>query len=151
MIDHFTLTVRDLQRSRAFYERALAPLGYKVRMSFEQYVGFGDSRKPYFWIKQGDVASSPMHIAFKAEDRRSVDAFHSAALAAGAQDDGAPGLRTHYHPDYYGSFVIDLDGHPIEAVCHAAVAVPAAAKAVRKKASPRAKAKKRAKKTGHRK
>jgi catechol 2,3-dioxygenase-like lactoylglutathione lyase family enzyme len=118
MIDHFTLTVTDLPRARDFYERVLATLGYSVKMTFEEFIGFGDARKPYFWIKKGEVASHPMHIAFRALDRAAVDAFHATALAAGARDDGAPGPRAHYHPNYYGAFVIDLDGHPIEAVCH---------------------------------
>lgn len=114
-----TLTVRDVARSRAFYERALAPLGYTVRMEFGERVGFGDARKPYLWLKPGDPPTTPLHVAFMARDRASVAAFHAAALAAGARDDGAPGIREHYHPNYYGAFVIDPDGHPIEAVCHA--------------------------------
>jgi catechol 2,3-dioxygenase-like lactoylglutathione lyase family enzyme len=118
VIDHLTLTVRDLARSRAFYEKALAPLGYLVRMDAPWGCGFGDAHKPYFWLRQGDPPSRPMHIAFAAPDRAAVDAFHAAALAAGAADDGAPGLRPHYHEHYYGAFVRDPDGHPIEAVCH---------------------------------
>jgi catechol 2,3-dioxygenase-like lactoylglutathione lyase family enzyme len=128
MIDHFTLTVSDLARSRAFYGQVLAPLGYRELMTFEQFVGFGDARKPYFWLKQGAIASQPMHIAFQAKDRKAVDAFHAAALAAGARDDGAPGIRAIYHPHYYGAFVIDAEGHPIEAVCHAPPAAKAKAK-----------------------
>ena len=123
MIDHFTLTVRDLARSRAFYEQALAPLGYAVKKAFPEIVGFGDERKPYFWIKQGPP-TQPMHLAFAAKSRAAVDAFHAAALAAGAEDAGAPGLRPHYHSNYYGAFVTDPDGHPIEAVCHAAESKP---------------------------
>src|SRR5262249_36193009 len=117
MIDHFTLTVRDFKRSRAFYEKALAPLGYQVSMQFKGFLGFGTRRKPYFWIKQGKPTQA-MHIAFVAKSRKAVDAFHAAALAAGAEDYGGPGLREHYHPAYYGAFVVDPDGHPIEAVCH---------------------------------
>lgn len=120
MIDHLTLTVSDLARSRAFYTKALAPLGYAFRMEFGQFVGFGDSAKPYFWLKQGDPPTQPMHIAFMAIGRAAVAAFHAAALEAGAADNGPPGLREHYHPSYYAAFVIDPDGHPIEAVCHAA-------------------------------
>jgi catechol 2,3-dioxygenase-like lactoylglutathione lyase family enzyme len=117
MIDHLTLTVRDIERSRAFYEKVLLPLGYTVKMEFGQYIGFGDT-KPCLWIKQGSVPTQPMHLAFAARDRAAVDAFHAAALAAGARDDGGPGVRERYHKNYYGAFVIDPDGHPIEAVCH---------------------------------
>ncbi len=119
MIDHLTLTVRDLARSRAFYEKALSPLGYDVAMEFGQSAGFGHSGKPYLWLRQGDPPTPPTHIAFAARDRASVSAFHAAALAACARDNGAPGIREHYHPSYYAAFVIDPDGHPIEAVCHA--------------------------------
>jgi catechol 2,3-dioxygenase-like lactoylglutathione lyase family enzyme len=124
VIDHLFLTVRDVARSRAFYSKALAPLGYAVQMEFGQGVGFGVSAKPHFWLRQGDPPSLPTHIAFAAKDRPSVAAFHAAALEAGATDNGAPGLRAHYHPSYYGAFVIDPDGHPIEAVCHAPEAAP---------------------------
>jgi catechol 2,3-dioxygenase-like lactoylglutathione lyase family enzyme len=147
MIDHFTLTVSDLARSKQFYSRALAALGYRVLMDFGKVVGFGDDRKPYFWLKEGAKATQPMHIAFQAKDRAAVDAFHTAALKAGARDDGKPGLRKEYHPSYYGAFVIELDGHPIEAVCHTAPVAakrPAARKAVGKKS--RAKAPARGKK-----
>lgn len=119
MIDHFTLTVKSLAKSRAFYTEVLAPLGYGVALSFKGLIGFGDQVKPYFFLKQGKKPQAPMHIAFAAKRRRDVDAFHAAALRAGAKDDGAPGLRAEYHPNYYGAFVIDPDGHPIEAVCHA--------------------------------
>jgi catechol 2,3-dioxygenase-like lactoylglutathione lyase family enzyme len=116
MIDHFTLTVRDYDRSKAFYSSVLKPLGYGLRMSFEEMCGFGDEAKPYFWIKQGDLPTPPMHIAFIAKARADVDAFHAAALAVGARDEGKPGIRAHYHPHYYAAFVIDPDGHPLEAV-----------------------------------
>ncbi|MFL5322163.1 MAG: VOC family protein [Myxococcaceae bacterium] len=120
MIDHFTLTVSDLAASRKFYDQALAPLGYRTRMDYGEVIGIGDDKKPYFWLRGGGKTPSlPMHIAFIAKDRPAVDAFYKAALAAGAQDDGPPGVRKHYHPNYYGAFVIDPDGHPIEAVCHA--------------------------------
>jgi len=118
MIDHLTLTVRDVDRSVAFYTRALAPLGYRVLMEFEGVYGLGDE-KPYFWIKQDDPPTNPQHIAFIARRRADVDAFYEAALAAGARDNGPPGLREHYHPTYYAAFVFDPDGHPIEAVNHA--------------------------------
>lgn len=138
MIDHFTLTVRDVKASVAFYTAALKPLGYSVKMDFGDFVGFGDERKPYFWLKSGAgvTPSQPMHIAFAAATRNQVDAFHDAALEAGAINDGHPGLREQYHPNYYGAFVIDLDGHPIEAVCHAAPGA-AAAKAAPARAAPK--------------
>lgn len=152
MLDHFTLTVRNLATSRAFYEKALAPLGYKLTSDYENFLGFGDTR-PYFWLKQGPTPTTPMHIAFKANSRGDVDAFYEAALAAGAKDDGKPGPRPHYHQNYYGGFVIDPDGHPIEAVCHAPTAPSPSAKAalkqIARKATPKrvaARAKKPAKK-----
>jgi len=120
VLDHLMLTVRDIARSRDFYAKALAPLGYAVQMEFEQTCAFGPEQKPCFWLKPGELPTPPMHLAFMARDRPAVDAFHAAALAAGATDNGAPGLREHYHPNYYGGFVIDLDGHNIEAVCHLA-------------------------------
>lgn len=138
MIDHFTLSVTDLPGAVKFYEKALAPLGYSLLMAFEQYRGFGD-KKPYFWIKHAEQPSQPMHIAFAASSRKQVDAFHAAALAAGARDDGAPGTRVDYHPNYYAAFVIDPMGHPIEAVCHAAATPAVKAKAKVKAAAPKKK------------
>ena len=128
MLDHIGVTVSDFARSRAFYTRTLAPLGIGVIMevSAEQsggsaHVGFGEDGKAYFWLSDGDdTAPSGVHIAFAARARDDVDAFYRAAIAAGAHDNGAPGLRPHYHPNYYGAFVLDPDGHNIEAVCHAA-------------------------------
>jgi catechol 2,3-dioxygenase-like lactoylglutathione lyase family enzyme len=128
MIDHLTLTVPDVARSVAFYSRALGPLGFGVTMRFENFVGIGTKTKPFFWLKAGPVPTTPMHLAFVAPSREAVDAFHAEALAAGAHDDGPPGLRPHYHPDYYGAFVVDVDGHPIEAVCHTAPKAKAKAK-----------------------
>jgi catechol 2,3-dioxygenase-like lactoylglutathione lyase family enzyme len=142
MIDHFTLTVADIGASRAFYEHALAPLGYSVQMEYEQFVGFGARGKPSFWLKPGPMPQSPMHIAFVASDRPRVDAFYAAALAAGGRDDGAPGLRPDYHPNYYGAFVIDPNGHPIEAVCHQPLTISVAGakvKATKKKPAPKTK------------
>ena len=117
MIDHMTLTVRDLSRSRPFYERALGALGYRVLMEFGDMCGFGDE-KPYLWMKPGDPPTTPQHIAFDARRRADVDAFHAAALAAGYEDHGAPGERAVYHSGYYGAFVLDPDGNNAEAVCH---------------------------------
>jgi catechol 2,3-dioxygenase-like lactoylglutathione lyase family enzyme len=134
MIDHLTLTVRDVERSIAFYARALAPLGYGVTMRFENFVGLGTPKKPFFWLKSGPTPTQPMHLGFVAPSRAAVDSFHTEALAAGAQDDGPPGVRPHYHPHYYAAFVVDLDGHPVEAVCH----IPPAAQRAPKKSAKRA-------------
>lgn len=118
MIDHVTLKVRDLARARAFYAAALAPLGYEVLMEHEGVLGMGADRKPDLWIVQEPENVRPTHLAFAAPTRRAVDAFHAAALAAGGQDHGGPGVRTEYHPTYYAAFVLDGDGHNIEAVIH---------------------------------
>jgi len=126
IIDHITLTVSDYARSKAFYEKALAPLGMKAMMDFGQACGFG-SDKPEFWLGSGPASFqkpehlrtiTPTHVAFVAKSREEVDAFYQAALAAGGKDFGAPGVRAHYHPNYYGAFVLDPDGHDIEAVFH---------------------------------
>jgi len=117
MIDHTGLTVTDIKRSEAFYKAALAPLGYTVLMSFEQVRGLGVAPKPDFWMVEGK-ATPPWHIAFRAASRAVVDAFYAAAIAAGGRDNGGPGIRAHYHPSYYGAFVLDPDGYNIEAVCH---------------------------------
>jgi catechol 2,3-dioxygenase-like lactoylglutathione lyase family enzyme len=118
MIDHMGLAVSSLSRSRSFYEAALAPLGYAVVMEFDGAVGMGVPPKPDFWLSEGDPGMPALHVAFRADARPLVDAFYRAALAAGGRDNGAPGLRAHYHPNYYGAFVLDPDGHNIEAVCH---------------------------------
>ena len=120
MIDHSGVSVSDVGKSKAFYRAALAPLGYAMLMEWEQFAGFGVAPKPDFWIGEGKPNVPPIHIAFRAESRGQVDAFYRAAMAAGGKDNGAPGLRPQYHPDYYGAFVLDPDGHNIEAVCHAA-------------------------------
>jgi catechol 2,3-dioxygenase-like lactoylglutathione lyase family enzyme len=117
MIDHLGITVTDLGRSRAFYTKALQPLGYSVMMEFPGALGFGAHGKPDFWLGQGP-ASGKVHIAFESPDRKTVDAFHAAALAAGGKDNGKPGLRPQYHATYYGAFVFDPDGNNIEAVTH---------------------------------
>jgi catechol 2,3-dioxygenase-like lactoylglutathione lyase family enzyme len=117
MIDHLKLHVGDVARSKAFYEAALAPLGYRIVMEpAPGVVGMG-VRFPDFWLAQSDTPTVA-HVALRAEDPASVDAFHAAALAAGGTDNGAPGLRPHYHPGYYGAFVIDPDGNNVEAVHH---------------------------------
>jgi catechol 2,3-dioxygenase-like lactoylglutathione lyase family enzyme len=120
VIDHISLKVKDFARSKAFYEKALAPLGFKAMMSFPEAAGYGDTH-PAFWIGGGKSAADsaePVHVAFAAKDRKAVDAFHQAALAAGGKDNGKPGLRPQNHKDYYGAFVYDPDGNNVEAVCH---------------------------------
>jgi catechol 2,3-dioxygenase-like lactoylglutathione lyase family enzyme len=127
MLDHVGFSVSDYERSKAFYARALAPLGYTLIMEVgadrtgagAPAAGFGAGGKPDFWIGGEGAINHPLHVAIVAKDRATVDAFHRAALAAGGKDNGAPGLRPHYHPNYYGAFVLDPDGHNIEAVCHA--------------------------------
>jgi catechol 2,3-dioxygenase-like lactoylglutathione lyase family enzyme len=125
MIDHVGFPVSDYARSKAFYEKALAPLGYVLVMEVQQdqndhsAAGFGANGKPDFWIGGEGGLNRPMHIAITSTDRAAVDAFYRAALAAGGKDNGAPGLRPNYHPNYYGAFVLDPDGHNVEAVCHA--------------------------------
>ena len=126
-IDHVTLVVSDYKRSRVFYEKALAPLGILPIMDFGEACGFGRSGKPDFWIGTGPTSFqtpdhlriiTPTHVAFATKSRAEVEAFHRAALEAGGKDFGAPGVRAHYHPNYYGAFVLDPDGHDIEAVFH---------------------------------
>jgi len=118
MLDHIGLEVSDLARSRAFYHHALAPLGYEVVMEFEGVVGLGADGKPDFWLTAGARTAPKIHVAFAAAKRSLVDGFHRAALEAGGVDNGAPGIRAHYHPNYYGAFVFDPDGNNVEAVCH---------------------------------
>ena len=127
IIDHMTLVVSDYARSKAFYEKALAPLGIAPVMEFGQACGFGRGPQPDFWIGVGPASYqtpeqlrviTPTHVAFAARSRAEVDAFHAAAVAAGARDFGKPGPRPEYHPGYYGAFVLDPDGHDIEAVIH---------------------------------
>ncbi|WP_394827751.1 VOC family protein [Pendulispora albinea] len=126
-LDHVTLVVRDVVRSKAFYAQVLATLGIEIFKDFGQACGFGRDGKPDFWIGTGPTAFqtaehlriiTPSHVAFAARSRAEVDAFHLAGLAAGGKDFGAPGVRSHYHPNYYGAFILDPDGHDIEAVFH---------------------------------
>jgi catechol 2,3-dioxygenase-like lactoylglutathione lyase family enzyme len=134
MIDHLGMPVGDIARATEFYLKALAPLGYGLVMEVSAAdtghgaaIGFGppgkdadfQSGKPSFWIGEGERRSGPIHVAFLAPSRASVDAFFRAALAAGGKDNGPPGLRPHYHAGYYAAFVFDLDGNNVEAVCHA--------------------------------
>ena len=126
MLDHVGFAVADAERSRRFYEQALAPLGITLIMtatpdqteSGGTAHGFGSDGKPYFWVGDNERVGEGTHVAFAVDSRATVDAFHAAALAAGGTDNGRPGLRPHYHPNYYGAFVHDPDGHNIEAVCH---------------------------------
>jgi catechol 2,3-dioxygenase-like lactoylglutathione lyase family enzyme len=125
MLDHVGLSVTDYDKSKAFYERALAPLGYAVLMNVTaaesgsvDFCGFGVAPKPDFWIDGAGRPSPKLHVCFRADTRGAVDAFYAAAIKAGGRDNGEPGLRPHYHPNYYGAFVLDPDGHNVEAVCH---------------------------------
>ena len=134
MLDHISLRVADYERSKKFYEAALAPLGYTLAMETNSGAGFRREFIPDFWIKQGEpgnvgAGAEPqvtgcggpsVHVAFASDNRSTVDAFYRAALAAGARDNGAPGLRPNYHSNYYRAFVLDPDGYNIEAVCHKA-------------------------------
>jgi catechol 2,3-dioxygenase-like lactoylglutathione lyase family enzyme len=122
MLDHVTIGVSDLTRAREFYDYALKPLGIeRLYAAGQTFWGYGAEKKAFFWIGARDAGITGAHVAFTAPDRATVDAFHVAALAAGGRDNGAPGPRPHYHPHYYGAFVLDPDGHNIEAVCHTPV------------------------------
>ena len=119
MIDHVGLPVSDYARSKEFYSAALAPLGFELAMEFGGHAaGFAREGKPWVWIHQGESAATGVHVAFRATDTATVDAFHEAALAAGGEDNGPPGIREHYHPTYYAAFVHDPDGNNVEAVNH---------------------------------
>jgi catechol 2,3-dioxygenase-like lactoylglutathione lyase family enzyme len=118
MFDHLGLGVSDLHASKEFFSKALLPLGATVIMEGPYGIGIGRRRKPSLWLYQRPTSAAPLHIAFAADSRAEVDAFYKAAMAAGGKDNGPPGLRPHYHPNYYGAFVIGPDGHNVEAVCH---------------------------------
>lgn len=117
IFDHIVLSVADSERSKQFYINSLAPLGITLIKEEDGCVGFGNNGKPSFWICKDNEVQKPMHIAFIASDHDSINAFHQAAILAGGRDNGKPGLREQYHRGYYGAFVIDPDGHNIEAVC----------------------------------
>jgi catechol 2,3-dioxygenase-like lactoylglutathione lyase family enzyme len=118
MLDHIGIGVSDLAASRDFYTRALRPLGIGIVMDVQHAVGLGSAHKPFFWIASSPIRPAPLHIAFVADSRQQVDEFYREAIAAGGTDNGAPGLRPQYHPNYYGAFVYGPDGHNVEAVCH---------------------------------
>jgi catechol 2,3-dioxygenase-like lactoylglutathione lyase family enzyme len=118
MLDHITITVADMGRAMAFYDAVLATLGIERMMSGEGFAGYGADGRPFFWLGGGWGNAGYAHVAFTTKDRETVDAFYAAAMAAGGRDNGPPGVRAHYHPTYYGAFVLDPDGHNIEAVCH---------------------------------
>ena len=124
MIDHISFAVSNMEQSKAFYLAALKPLGIAVVMEVtaeqtgaDAHAGFGKDDKAFFWIGGGVKPKGGTHVAFTAPTRADVDSFYRAALAAGGRDNGSPGLRPHYHPDYYGAFVLDPDGNNIEAAC----------------------------------
>jgi catechol 2,3-dioxygenase-like lactoylglutathione lyase family enzyme len=125
MFDHVGYSVSDLGRARLFYEASLKPLGITVQMEVTEemtgghgsFLGFGKER-PQFWIGTGPRHEPGIHVAFAATSRKEVGAFYAAAMSAGGKDNGPPGLRPQYHENYYGAFVLDPDGHNIEAVCH---------------------------------
>jgi catechol 2,3-dioxygenase-like lactoylglutathione lyase family enzyme len=125
MLDHVGFTVSDLNKSKIFYVSALQPLGVTLILevtpehsSGGSHAGFGAPNKPFFWIGDDGEAGATVHVAFTSTTRAQVDSFYSAALSAGGTDNGAPGVRPHYHDNYYAAFVLDPDGNNIEAVCH---------------------------------
>jgi catechol 2,3-dioxygenase-like lactoylglutathione lyase family enzyme len=126
VIDHTGVHVSDFDRSKAFYSSALSVIRYSLLVEFPASVtgntdvaGYGEAPKPDFWLIKGTPNKPPVHVAFRADTRSQVDAFFKAAMGAGGKDNGGPGIRPHYHPNYYGAYVLDPDGHNIEVVCHA--------------------------------
>jgi catechol 2,3-dioxygenase-like lactoylglutathione lyase family enzyme len=119
MLDHINLSVTDAERSKAFYAKTLAPLGYKLVSEYEGGFGVGQEGGSTIWGATGPAQKPIAHLAFRAQDRKAVDAFYKAAMSAGGKDNGKPGLRENYSPTYYAAFVLDPDGNNIEAVCHA--------------------------------
>lgn len=127
MLDHVGIPVSDYARAKGFYLQALRPLGYDLIIEVgstttgaADNAGFGAGKRPQFWISTGKPIKGRVHFAFEAKSRDAVRAFYNAAIKAGGSDNGAPGLRPHYHDNYFGAFVLDPDGHNIEAVCHMA-------------------------------
>ncbi|QIG95251.1 MULTISPECIES: VOC family protein [unclassified Bradyrhizobium] len=121
MLDHVTIGISDIERSKAFYDVALRSLGIsRLYAEGAEFAGYGVGPKAFFWIGRRDTPQAGAHVAFTASDRATVDRFYEDAIRAGGRDNGRPGIRPHYHANYYGAFVLDPDGHNIEAVCHAA-------------------------------
>ena len=120
MFDHIGLGATNRAATKVFFVKALEPVGVTAVVDGPYGLGLGKNGKPMLWFGETAQAPSPVHLAFTAQTRRQVDAFYHAALAAGGQDNGAPGLRPQYHASYYGAFVIGPDGHNVEVVCHAA-------------------------------
>jgi catechol 2,3-dioxygenase-like lactoylglutathione lyase family enzyme len=120
MLDHVGFTVADYDRSKAFYLETLAPVGVTLVLEIAgAAAGFGEGDRPYFWLEaHGEPTQGRLHLAFTVDSRDEVKAFHAAGLEAGGTDNGAPGPRPQYRPDYYGAYILDPDGHNIEAVCH---------------------------------
>jgi catechol 2,3-dioxygenase-like lactoylglutathione lyase family enzyme len=125
MIDHTGVVVSDYDKSKRFYSATLSSIGYALLAEFPaaqtghtDVAGFGQPPKTDFWVIKGNPNKPPVHVAFRVETRAAVDAFYRAAIDAGGRDNGGPGIRAHYHPNYYGAYVLDPDGHNIEAVCH---------------------------------
>ncbi|MDH2383164.1 VOC family protein [Bradyrhizobium sp. CER78] len=120
MLDHVTIGISDIERSKAFYDAALRSLGIsRLYAEGAEFAGYGIHPKAFFWIGRRGTPQTGAHIAFTANDRATVDRFYDDAIKAGGKDNGRPGIRPHYHANYYGAFVLDPDGHNIEAVCHA--------------------------------
>lgn len=118
MFDHITIRVKSFKKAKPFYAESLKPLGYKVLYESDGAIGLGDGKSPTVWISEDEPVTEGVHVAFASPDRKTVDAFHAAALKAGGRDNGKPGLRADYSPNYYGAFAFDPDGNNIEAVCH---------------------------------
>jgi catechol 2,3-dioxygenase-like lactoylglutathione lyase family enzyme len=120
LLDHVTIGVSDIERAKTFYDHALRPLEItRLYGEGERFAGYGIRPRAFFWVGWRDGPQTGAHVAFAAKDRATVERFYESAMAAGGRDNGRPGLRPHYHPDYYGAFILDPDGHNIEAVCRA--------------------------------
>jgi catechol 2,3-dioxygenase-like lactoylglutathione lyase family enzyme len=126
MIDHTGVNVRDFEKSKTFYTAVFSTIGYSLLANLPASItghtdvaGFGEAPKPDFWVINGKPNNPPLHVAFRVNTRAEVDNFYQAGIAAGGRDNGKPGIRPQYHPNYYGAFILDPDGHNIEAVCHA--------------------------------
>jgi catechol 2,3-dioxygenase-like lactoylglutathione lyase family enzyme len=141
VIDHLGTTVRDLEWARGFYSAALGAIGMRINMDFSTAFGFGSRSENIFWLSGDKKATGGGHFAFRVDRPEEVDAFHAAALAAGGEDNGGPGPRPNYGPNYYAAFVKDRDGNNIEVVCYAKQAKAPAKSNARAKTTPKAKAK----------